>query len=313
MKRLTLALLACALPAAASADSLRDGLYRILTDGAQGTLEIRGDRASLGIAAPGCSGAVSGMLSSLRDGVATVTDRSYGDVCTITITADADGFPARLDESGCMAYSGAMCSFSGEVTGPDVAWTTEAVDAGFTGLSRELRLDVQRALQARGHYRGGIDGAIGPGTRGAIVGAAREDLGAGRAIDLSDEEAARGYMLALLAADQTVPGTQVATAEAPASPETPTAPSRENVADWRGDWSCQADFLDEEARFTFEEERATFHNLGITTRYSDIREIGGRTDALEISMMDGERLGLFNILPGSMIIAASVGIFDCRR
>jgi len=37
---------------------------------------------------------------------------------------------------------------------------------------------VQRALQERGYYRGGVDGESGPGTRGAIVGF-REDNGLG--------------------------------------------------------------------------------------------------------------------------------------
>ncbi len=309
MKRLTLALLACALPAAASADSLRDGLYRILTDGAQGTLEIRGDRASLGIAGTGCSGAVSGPISALRDGVATITDSAYGDICTITITADEDGLPGQIQESGCLAYSGAQCSFDGQVEGLDVAWTLEAVDAGFNGLERELRLQVQQALQARGHYRGGIDGAIGPGTRGAIVAAAREDLGTDAEIDLTGAEGARTYLLGLLEPTEAEPMPDDQAAEPEAAAETADA----EAPAWHGDWTCATDVFDDAARFTFEDGQATLHNLGATQRYADIRQIGGRTDALQVEMMDGETLGLFNIEPTSMIIVGSVGLFDCQR
>jgi TPR repeat protein len=36
------------------------------------------------------------------------------------------------------------------------------------GLSVETRREIQRLLAERGYYSGGIDGAIGPGTRAAI-------------------------------------------------------------------------------------------------------------------------------------------------
>ncbi len=53
-------------------------------------------------------------------------------------------------------------------------YRTPAAQA-FNSYSRSERLAIQRALRAWGYYRGGLDGAFGPGTYNAITAYARDE------------------------------------------------------------------------------------------------------------------------------------------
>lgn len=202
MQRALLSSLICFLPAATPADTLRDGYFRIITDGATGTLEISGGQASIGISSRGCAGSMSGPLE--RAGYASARFSSSipgGGSCTITVDILPDGTPGEIHAGrGCSYFHGATCSFSGFTAGPEVPFSIEAIDAGFNALPRELRMQAQRVLQAEGLYRSGIDGITGPGTRTAIIESARQIVADGGSLDLRTPEAVRRFLTLMVAA-----------------------------------------------------------------------------------------------------------------
>ena len=57
-------------------------------------------------------------------------------------------------------------------------YTSNAAQA-FNSYSRQERKAIQRSLRAQGYYRGGVDGAFGPGTYNAVVAYARDAGAAG--------------------------------------------------------------------------------------------------------------------------------------
>jgi hypothetical protein len=57
-------------------------------------------------------------------------------------------------------------------------YNTNAAQA-FNSYSRQERKAIQRSLRAQGYYRGGVDGAFGPGTYNAVVTYARDAGAAG--------------------------------------------------------------------------------------------------------------------------------------
>ncbi|NHB76427.1 peptidoglycan-binding domain-containing protein [Rhodobacter calidifons] len=80
----------------------------------------------------------------------------------------------------------------------------DALQAAFESLSPAARRSAQEQLAMAGFYRGGIDGAYGPGTRKALVQAAAfiEQNSYGRTrFDLASEKGARTYLRALAAGD----------------------------------------------------------------------------------------------------------------
>lgn len=327
LSSLPIALLVAALPLAATAETLRDGLHAVVTDGGRGSLRISGGHAELAIAGERCFGGTEGPVSEVVDRMATFTNRQDGQSCTITLGIGDDGEPATLEEgSGCGYFHGASCGFSGRVTGREVPASIEAIDAGFNALSREARMEAQEALRARGTYTGAIDGATGPGTRRAVIDAARADLAGTPDLNLESAENVQTWLLSLTgpAASQAVQAPEAApeptnkpavdAGNAQVRPEATTAESAEvSGPAWIGEWHCETDVFDRPAHFTFTESDATIHNIGATMNHDGAQPIGGREDALLIDFADGERLGLFSVQPDSMIIWASSGIFDCAR
>ena len=65
----------------------------------------------------------------------------------------------------------------------------------FQSYSPTERKAIQRNLRASGHYRGGIDGAFGPGTYNAVIAYARDE---GLSTRLSDTNTAFGVYDSLL-------------------------------------------------------------------------------------------------------------------
>ena len=57
-------------------------------------------------------------------------------------------------------------------------YATPAAQA-FNSYSKHERKAIQRSLRAQGYYRGGVDGAFGPGTYNAVVAYARDAGAAG--------------------------------------------------------------------------------------------------------------------------------------
>lgn len=317
--RLPVALIAATFPFTALADTLHDGYYHVAFEGAQGSLLIADGQASVSLGSMTCAGSAAGPLSALIDRVATFTARDNDESCTMAITVDDNGTPVLIEEtdSGCWYFHGASCSFHGEVLGPEVPFSIEAIDAGFNALSRDARLEAQEILRDRGFYAGAIDATTGRNTRLAIVGAAREDLTRMPDLRLDSEERVRIWLLALANTEATEP------AQAPAAEPVPTVADIGTVAPepaatdgtptWLGDWRCESGHFEGTARFTFDQDRATFHNLGITMDHAGVQSIGQRSNALTLEFADGEIFGLFDIGHDSMIITASAGIFDCTR
>ncbi|HHX88188.1 MAG TPA: hypothetical protein GX700_00205 [Paracoccus sp.] len=327
---LPIALLATSLSFAASADTLRNGNYALAFDGGQGSLRIADGHASLSVGSRSCLGSVGGAVSMLTDRVATFTDRQDGRSCTIHISLDEDGQPLGTESAGpdCGFFHGASCGFWGEVTGPEVPVAMTAITAGFNALPPEGRRAVQEVLSARGLYRGAIDGVVGPGTRVAIVEMARAELAASPrlALNLESEATVHRYLLTLTHSgpQQSTLAPQPVSKPIPASGVDAGVVTQPGVAvtdagadragaTWTGDWHCATELFDRPAHFTFTERNGTIHNLGRTVSHGGAQPIGGRENALLIEFTDGERFGLFEIQPETMVIAGSSGIFDCTR
>lgn len=93
-----------------------------------------------------------------------------GDGLSTGIKATGKGVGAAVTHGGGSAVKG------GKATGKAMAKTGEAVGDAFTDdndsskhqPNKDQRRDAQRALEAKGYYRGPIDGIIGPKTRSGL-------------------------------------------------------------------------------------------------------------------------------------------------
>lgn len=311
MRRFLMTALLALLPSVSVAEQVRDGLYLMQVDGAEGTLRIERGQASLSIVSLGrCVGSVEGSLTPLRRGLTSFTDRRYGSDCTIAMTINADGSPSRTEEGpGCFAYHGASCAFTGEVIGLDVDSTIEALDAAFNAMSVAQRRNLQHRLVELGAYGGPVDGLIGPGTRRAIVIAARKDIRSDPEISLADTRKAGAYLARLLNPPSSVSLLQ-AVEQALQAPAIVGAAEIDNVL---GLWTCASDLFETPVELEFGLDRASMRPLGITQPYEWMDSIGERSNALRIEFADGETIGLFDITAEAMIMMGSGMIFDCSR
>jgi hypothetical protein len=302
MRALALAALVSLAPGVLFAEGVTSGLYRLQVDGGEGSLKISDGAASIDITSSGrCSGSAEGLLSKVGDRLFALTDSRHGDVCRIEIEVDGGGLPiSTADAGGCFAYRGASCGFHGSVLGRDVDVSISAIDAGFNALPREGRLEIQRALSEAGHYAGAIDGVTGRGTRGAIIAAARAVIATSLDVDLSTRPGVDAFLTELT-------GTSAVKAYI-GDQDIYVGPN-----DFHGLWECDSDMFEEKVEFIFAKRSVTLRNPGVTMAHDDPIAIGDSNSSFLLEMDDGERLGLFEITPMTMVIMSNDYVFNCRR
>lgn len=274
--------LALGISSAAVAQAPWDGAYRIVTDGARGTLTLNGGVGSISIAAPSCAGALDGTVTQAAPDLLVLSARG-GQACSVALGL-AGGRVATIDQGpGCTFYHGASCAFSGQVDGPDVPADIAAIDAGLAAFVPEGRVWLQRVLTARGHYRGPLDGTTGPGTRGAIIEAARAAVAADPGLRLDTPAAVTRFLGGLSAA-------------------TPSA-----APTFHGDWSCAGGI-----GFSFAPEG--YRVDGGLLPYAKVEAFGDGT-TYGLTFPDGYTLGLLDVTATTMTWSspASGDAFDCTR
>jgi hypothetical protein len=286
MIRLILPLVLLGGTALAEDIGFQSGTYALRVDGGTGTLDLSPDRASVAIGGRGCTGGVSGVPRQPAPDRITFTEQSGALSCTIDV-ALVDGKPKSFSgRRGCSDFSGASCSLVGEVTGREVPVDFGSVDSAFNALPMSLREQVQRELADRGLYRSAIDGAIGPGTRGAIRNAARAASNTGQSVRLDSEEAVRSFLNDLLRLDLST------------LPEEPS---------FFGEWECEGGI------FSFRKDGYLIGQTGERLPYLSIEK--ATQGAYGITFVDGYRLGLFDVTESSMTWSspASGDTFSCSR
>jgi len=313
-----LPLLLCLLPIPVAAQGISDGLYAITTDGGAGTLEIVGDRGEIFIAGQGCSGGMSGTLNRAEQGMAFLEGRDGAQVCRISIEVDAAGMPGEIMEGeGCGYFHGMTCGFSGSVTGRDVPFDISAMDQGFNALAREERRSVQTVLRDRGHYRGSIDGATGPGTRLAIRAAAREDLAANPGLDLRRPSDVEAYLRSLMGASEAPEAPEAAQDEAlpteAAGASPPFAPKALDALEtaWLGAWSCTDPLNGAPTQMTIDPDKISFSASDDVYRFEGIHQV---SPGLVMLVTEGSPyFGLTDITETTITGYGIFGLFTCTR
>lgn len=312
MNKIALAALAMfGVPAMTAAqDAVQEGLYRLQTDGGQGTLTITNGQASLGVAGvmPGvCAGGIEGRLTQVEDGVARFSQTQDSLSCTVAMYLDPDGRPLSLEPgAGCTSFHGFSCSFAGEITGPDVPVSIEAIDAAFNARSPEERRAIQQILHHQGHYNGAIDGVTGVGTRSALIAFGRENVATDPTVSLGDRASVSRQLLALLGAKPEVPST------VEDAPDTDVQQPLSAVP-FLGMWTCNTPGFDDNDVFEFGNDEVTIQMFEMTVTYDGFDVIGNRSNAYAVQLSDGVQLGLFDIASTTMIIMGEGMIFDCTR
>lgn len=296
------------LPLPVSAQNMpADGRYHVSTDGGTGTLTIDNGNVDLIVTSPqSCSGRISSAISVISPNEAYLRASEGGYVCTVVMQLDPNGRPISLNPEGdCSYYHGASCSFYGMVTGPAVATSIEAIDVGFASLSAEERANIQRALADRGLYSGSIDGQSGPQTRRAIIAGARADLNQNADISLEAPSEVVDYLESLLASRSAAPTSSDETSK--------ELPAGDPTGQIMGAWTCESADFDNTLDFSFSHTEVYSESLGRGAEYFSVNFIGQRDHAIDISLDDGQRIGLFAIEQSSMVMMTDSMIFDCTR
>jgi len=289
-------------------EAVREGHYRLQTDGGEGTLIIEKGRADLTVVRQGfCVGGIVGNLAPVENRTTHFTKIQDELACTVTVNVDADGRPVYLTPGyGCTSFHGFGCSFDARVTGLDVPISIEAIDTAFNARSTEERRAIQIALRGLGKYNGAIDGITGVGTRRGIISAARDIVSTDSGVSLGSIESAKQFMLNLINAEGS---------ENLAS----SSPARESVVQsgsdqiFLGKWSCSLLGMDMKNNFEFEDGVLKVGMFDMQMPYDLVEPIGSRLNALSMELADGTVLGLFDITQNSMIMMGNGEIFDCEK
>jgi hypothetical protein len=313
MKLSVLSLSILLAPCAAFALDLQDGEYATVHDGAQGSLTIDGDFASIGMAAMGCSGSVKGPLTKSDDGSLVLTARDDGMVCEIEITESSSGLADLNSGPGCSYFSGASCGFSGVVTERTVSYTIEAIDAGFNSFNDEDRRAIQSSLKDADTYAGKIDGMTGQGTRLAIVEAAKKAFQDGATIDLKSSNGAKAFLAGLIS----TPAPVAAPTPQAADPETSNDVAASDVL-FTGEWNCLADGMETEAKvfdnhFSITQEAIDWKEMGRKVNIAEASALDAANTNYRLQMSDDYIVHLFNLTASEMYLVAAGDAFYCQR
>lgn len=289
-------------------EAVREGHYRLQTDGGEGTLTIEKGRADLTVVRQGfCVGGVDGNLSPVENGITHFTTIQDELSCTVTVNVDAEGRPVYLTPGyGCTSFHGFGCSFNARVTGLDVPISIEAIDTAFNARSTEERRAIQIALRDLGKYNGAIDGITGVGTRRGIISAARDIVSTDSGVSLANIEGAKQFMLNLI-------NTEVSESSASSSPTRESVVQSSSDQTFLGRWSCNLLGMDMKNNFEFEDGVLKVGMFDMQMSYDLVEPIGSRPNAWSMELADGTVLGLFDITRNSMIMMGNSEIFDCKK
>lgn len=318
----TIATLGLVATATAETPILTDGKYSVRADGATGTLTINGNKASIGIGSGSCAGSVEGPLTRQPDGSLSFFEAFGKTRCEIRLQATSDALASINPNGDCSAFHGASCDFAGVVTGPEVAYSFEAIDAGFERFSRAERRELQIRFGETGTYRGAPDGVSGPATRGAILDSANTALSEGQTVSLATPDEVQVFLELFLGRAPVTTVHVTAPSAVSAAPKLPTFASAlpdgtsqtspmEPV--YFGRWTCTSSEVEVTSAVAIDGSTIQVDELDLAARYSGAEALDAQGQSFRFTLRRGDSAYIFNATPNHMFATFEGAVFECAR